>query len=177
MMLKVVTLISFLCLVSMESEAQGGSVQLNVKLYPIQTLLVNPSQADVNLEYITKEDYINGVMSEQPDHLTIYSTSGFQVKVNSNENLVGTTKTISANTIAISPSAGSKPINNNNVVYTEKQLSTAEQPIIISTKGGVDRSFNINYKGAGSNMYIDYYDASDTPSVYSCNVIYTIVSQ
>lgn len=176
-MIRWLTIFSFLSLISVKGMGQSSSVTLNVHLYPIQTLVVNPTQKEINLEYSTREDYMGGVVSEQPDHLTIYSTSGFQVKVNSNENLLNDTKSIPSNTVSIAASSGSKPIHQSSVTYIEKQLSTSEQPIIISSKGGIDRSFNINYKGAGADMYIDYYNAPDLTTTYSCNVIYTIVSQ
>ncbi len=165
---------AFFCsLLSFEGVAQN-SVTLNVNLYPIQTLLVNPSQKDVNLNYVTKEDYSNGVVAEQSDHLTIYSTGGFQIRVNNSEPLE---KKLPANSVTIIPSAGSKPIAQNRVAYLEKSLSEQEQPIITSTTGGINKSFNISYKGAGSNTYIDYYNSSDAITTYTYNIMYTIVSQ
>lgn len=161
-------------LLSLNSVAQN-SVTLNVKLYPIQTLVVNPSQQEVTLDYITKEDYMSGVSSEQTDHLTIYSTGGFQIKVNRSGELSG--KEFLSNTLSVVPSSGSNPMTSGYVEYMEKNLSEQEQPIITSTTGGIDKNFNISYKGAGADMYIDYYNASDNPTTYSYNVVYTIISQ
>lgn len=161
-------------LLMLDGMAQN-SVTLNVHLYPIQTLVVNPSQQDVTLNYITKEEYSSGVSAVQTDHLTIYSTGGFQVKVSTSGELSG--KDFPLNSISVIPSSGSKPIAEGNVEYHEKNISQQEQPIITSTRGGIDKNFNINYKGAGANMYIDYYSASDAPAVYSYDVVYTIVSQ
>jgi hypothetical protein len=172
MRISFLTAFFFFSLLILKASAQN-SVTLNINLYPIQTLVINPSQDEVTLNYTTKENYKSGVTSEQTDHLTIYSTSGFQIRVNSNP--LG--KKLPSNSIAIVPSSGSKPIIQSSVVYLEKNLSDQEQPIITSTTGGIDRNFNISYKGAGANMYIDYYDASDTATTYTYNVMYTIVSQ
>lgn len=63
--------------------AYAQNVTLNVKLKPIQTLVVNSRQRTVDLEYNSKEDYKNGVSKTNADHLNIYSTGGFQVNVKS----------------------------------------------------------------------------------------------
>lgn len=95
------------------STVQAQNVTLNVKLKPIQTLVVNNIQTTVNLEYSSKEDYSTGVTSTNADHLSIYSTGGFEVKVKSAAASMATTagsKTIYANSIQITASAGSKPV-------------------------------------------------------------------
>src|SRR5690606_14460417 len=71
-----------LVLTAFAANAQDtDQVALNVKLYPIQTIVVNA--ANVDLEYKTKTDYANGVTVSQGDHLTVYSTGGFTVNVKS----------------------------------------------------------------------------------------------
>lgn len=172
MVTRFIILISLFSLYSLNTQAQN-SVSLNVNLYPIQSIVINPNQQDVVLNYITKEDYNKGVQSEQTDHLIIYSTGGFQIRVNS---IVNSSKNPPLNSLSIAPSPGSKPIPSNNVSYTSKNLSELEQSIITSTTGGIDRNFNISYKGAGNDMYIEYYDSSTTPKNYTYNIVYTIVS-
>ena len=62
------------------------NVTLNVKLHPIQTLVVNESQKTVDLDYKTEVDYATGVSSKVlVDHLTVYSTGGFKVTVRSSD--------------------------------------------------------------------------------------------
>jgi capsular polysaccharide biosynthesis protein len=56
-----------------------ATVNLNVKLNAIQSITASASIVD--LEYKTIEDYNTGVKSPQVDHLTVYSTGGFVVKV------------------------------------------------------------------------------------------------
>lgn len=119
MFLRVLTTAFLLGSLPCELYAQN-SVTLNVNLYPIQTLMVNTSQKEVNLEFKTREDYRNGVVSEQQDHLTIYSTGGFQVKVSAVTAAID--KDVLSN-ISIMPSSGSKPLNQSHVIYTGKNIS------------------------------------------------------
>ena len=107
----------FCALVSGMALAQKtASATLNVKLYPIQTILIGTDNT-VNLEYQTKEDYSNGVTKTMNDHLIVYSTGGFAVKVKSeNENLVftkgSTTDNIAANTINLQATLGTGNVLN-----------------------------------------------------------------
>ncbi|WP_051884572.1 hypothetical protein [Chryseobacterium luteum] len=153
------------------------TVTLNVRLKPIQTLIVNNSQKVVNLDYVTKDDYTNGVTSVNTDHLSVYSTGGFQVKVKSaNSALQNGGKNIQANTIQIKATAGSEAVNG--AQYAQNvQLSANETTLVTSTNGGVDKKISIEYKGAGANAYLDNYIAGQDPTVYTTELTYTIVSQ
>ncbi|MGN7707266.1 hypothetical protein [Chryseobacterium sp. 22543] len=153
------------------------NVTLNVRLKPIQTLIVNPSQKVVNLDYKTKDDYANGVSSVNADHLSIYSTGGFQVKVKgANVALQSGAKNIQANTIQIKASAGTEVLNG--AQYAQNiQLSANDAILVTSANGGVDKKINIEYKGAGANAYLDNYIAGQDPTVYTTELTYTIISQ
>src|SRR5690606_19796747 len=73
-----------------ETQQRGDFATLNINLYPIQTLEINSAQKTVNLDYKTKLDYESGVNSDQIDHLKIYSTGGFSIKVRSaSDKLIG----------------------------------------------------------------------------------------
>jgi len=172
MFLRILTTAFLLGSLHCETYAQS-SVTLNVNLYPIQTLMVNASQKEVNLEYNTREDYRNGVVSEQQDHLTIYSTGGFQVKVSA---VTAAIDNGVLDNIIIMPSSGSKPLNQSHVVYTDKNISELEQPIISATKGAVDKNVNISYKGAGNDALMGF-AKNNTSTNQSYTVVYTIVSQ
>nr|WP_314498754.1 hypothetical protein [uncultured Chryseobacterium sp.] len=153
------------------------NVTLNVRLKPIQTLIVNNLQKTVNLDYVTKDDYNNGVSSVNTDHLNIYSTGGFQVKVKSaNAALQNGAKTIQSNTIQIKATAGSEAVNG--AQYAQNvQLSANETTLVTSSNGGVNKKISIEYKGAGGNAYLDNYIAGQDPTVYTTELTYTIVSQ
>ncbi|MCY0976465.1 hypothetical protein PGH12_04800 [Chryseobacterium wangxinyae] len=155
----------------------GQNVTLNVRLKPIQTLVVNDGQKIVNLDYVTKDDYANGVSSNNVDHLKIFSTGGFQVKVKSATSaLQSGSKNIQANTIRIIATAGSDAVNG--AQYAQGVLLSAnEANLVTSASGGVDKKISIEYKGAGSNTYIDNYIAGQDPTIYSTELTYTIISQ
>lgn len=170
---------------SIATKAQSGTsstdnVTLNVKLNPIQTLIVNQNQKEVNLEYTSVAQYANGVSSRQTDHLKIYSTGGFQVKVKSSGSELETAKTgpagkINANTIQIVPTAGTNPVDN--AQYTASSLSADEKVIVSATKGGVDKNISIEYQGAGADAYLNHYVAGQNPTKYTTSVTYTIIAQ
>lgn len=157
--------------------ANAQTVTLNVRLKPIQTLIVNTAQKTVNLDYTTRDDYANGVTSSNADHLTIYSTGGFQVKVKSaTAALQNGSKSIQANTIQVKASAGTDPVNGAQYAALSP-LSATETTLVTSAVGGVDKKISIDYKGSGANAYLDNYVANQNPSVYTTELTYTIISQ
>lgn len=162
------------CTYTTDSQAQN-KVTLNVNLKPVQTLVVNSAQKEVTLNYLTKDDYQNGVSNTQDDHLTIYSTGGFQVKVSSKAQ--ATSGSLPVSSLSIAPSSGSAPIAPQYVVYQENQLDVFEKPIITSNIGGINKNFNIAYRGAGANQYINDYDINAVTNNHLYDVTYTIISQ
>jgi len=153
---------------------------LNVILNPIQTLVVNPAQKTVDLEYKNISDYAAGVSSTQEDHLKIYSTGGFIVTVQSAIDDMARAKgseTISASTIKIKAENGSTNALTGATVGTEVSLSTTPTSLINSSTGGVDKNFNITYSGMGSDAYVNKYFKNETPTVYTTTVTYAIVAQ
>lgn len=185
--MKKIILASLMMLFGIASQAQDrntGNVTLNVKLHPIQTLVINPApnHQTVDLEYSSKADYAGGVTSGVlEDHLTVFSTGGFAVTVKSSSAHLTTTAVggahgdIEANTIQIVASDGTDAITNatNNTI----SLSGDGQTLVSSIYGAVDKTINIEYKGAGANNYINYYVAGQDPTVYTTELTYTIVAQ
>lgn len=158
-----------------------GTVNLNVKLHQIQTLVVNQSQSIVDLEYTTKEDYFSGVSSkQQDDHLTVFSTSGFKVTAKALAanftGVSGNTNVIPTTDISIAATAGS----NNNLEGTtlpSTNLSDAEAITLISSeKGGRDLNYNVKYSAKGGDEYINKYVKGENPTVYTTTVTYTITT-
>lgn len=174
--MKKIIIASFLVLGLAKVSAQN--VTLNVKLQPIQTLVVNNAQKNVDLNYVTKDDYKNGVASTNTDHLNIYSTGGFEVKVKSaNSSLNHTSgKNIQANTIEIKATAGSSAVTG--AQYSQNvKLSANETTLVTSTTGGVDKKISIEYKGAGADAYLNDYIAGQNPTIYTTELTYTIMSK
>jgi hypothetical protein len=164
--------------VTFTSQAQTTTT-LNVKLHPIQTLVVNPTQSEVDLEYVTTADYSGGVTNTQEDHLKIYSTGGFEVKVKSASNNLesgsnAVTSTLASNSIQVTASNGTQGIAG--ATFNPVNLEEDQNWIIKSTVGGVDKTFNVEYKGAGADQYVNLYNNAENPTVYSTVVTYTITA-
>lgn len=173
------TLLS-LVILSLQASAQSNEsvsdlITFNIRLHPIQTIEVTPLQKVVNLDYVTKADYENGVNVDQPDHLRVYSTGGFAVRVESANSLQksGSTEEIDVSDIIISPSAGSTEAAD--IHYPEVNLKATAQELISSTTGGINRKFNINYRAAGVNKYVDRYVNLENPTVYTGTITYSII--
>ena len=50
--------------------------------------------------------------------------------------------------------------------------------IVSSSKGGVDKTINVNYAAKGdNNAYLDYYQNTENPTVFTTTLTYTIVAQ
>lgn len=175
-------LTAIVALLGLTSFAQTDNVTLNVKLNPIQTLVVNTNQKVVDLNYVSKADYANGVTSTNDNHLTVYSTGGFQVKVKTatvtlDNTVAGTTSggVINASSIKVTPSAGTNGLTS--ATYTEKSLTNEDQTIVSSIVGGVDTNISVAYKGAGAEAYLNNYVAGQNPTIYTTQVTYTIIAQ
>lgn len=157
----------------------NDDVTLNVKLNPIQTLVVNSTHKNVDLEYKLTTDYSGGVSSLQKDHLKIYSTGAFIVQVASATNDIkraGGIETISASTIKVKAEVGTtSPLTGQTMA--EVSLSTTPTNLINSGVGGVDKNFNITYSGLDLNGYINNYFNDENPTVYTTTVTYTIAAQ
>lgn len=150
---------------------------VNVRLYPIQTILVNGSQKIVNLDYKSTDDYKNGVKLDESDHLTVYSTGAFAVKVKSSGAQLasahsGITEKIDASDIKLTPSLGSQQLTGSTL--TSVTLSQTPTTIIASNIGGVNKTFNVQYAAAGANSYINKYFNVESPTTYTTSVVYTI---
>jgi len=173
---------SLMMVCGIAAEAQTDNATLNVRLNPIQTLVVNAQQKTVNIDYLTKDHYKDGVSSKQANHLNIFSTGGFEVKVQSAGSELtkqGNTGNgnISAATIEIIASKGTQdPLTDadhkQNVV-----LSATEGIIVSSTKGARDKNIDIEYKAAGNDAYLDKYVANQTPTTFTTVVTYTIYAK
>lgn len=155
--------------------AQSDKTTINIRLFPIQTLEVNPSQKVVNLDYTTQEDYNNGVRLDEPDHLTMYSTGAFVVKVNTtNSSLQSNSGSdIPSSDILITPLEGSiNPLAS--AEFSSALLSTEPQTIISNDTGGINKTFGINYQAKGNQEYVDKYVANERFTAFTTDVIYSI---
>ena len=156
-----------------QTESQTkAKTNLTVTLNPIQIITIN--ETSVDLAYVTKKDYEDGVTAKKPKHLSIYSTGGFSVNVKSaTNNLIGVDKedkSIPSNTINLTASETGKAILSPASVALSQNGST----LFSSVKGGKDLAYDVSYKGAGLNNYFDKLFNQAKPSVFKTEVTYTI---
>ena len=163
--------------------AQSGSdvVTLNIRLLPIQTIVVNPSQKNTDLQYVTKEDYDNGVTLTLTDHLSVSSTGGFQINVlssNVNFTRAGSDDIIPVSDVVVSAESGSDNSLSNE--FSKVALSTNPESLIVSDNGGRDLKYDVTYDNTAgsSDKYINKTSGqSNLEVVYKTNITYTITSK
>lgn len=127
-----ITLIGMLfCAVAAQAQSQAN-VTLNVKLNPLMSIQV--LHPVVDLEYITEEDYVNNKSITLNDHISTFSTEGYQVKA------VYLQSDLETGAIGITPS-GSFP----HAVYSNIALSSTPQTIITSPVGGGKKRHTVKY--------------------------------
>jgi hypothetical protein len=170
------------CVNSVKAQTKtSDNVTVSIKFKPIQTIVVNPNQKTVNLVYKTKDHYASGVSETRNDHLEIFSTGGFEVKVSTDGDF--TRKgggTISADSVTVKADFGTGT-DNGKFTFTEVALSTTPKTLITADKGGRALKYNVTYDNtAGANdAYINKYISEDSEkgeSVYTAKVIYTIAT-
>ena len=157
-------LMAVLLLVTTMFAQTSQSVNFKINLYSVQSLVINPTQTEVELNYQSKEDYLNGVSTIQNDHLEIYSTGGFKIQAQSTD-LTNPEENIDLSSVTLVPSNGSNSIPGS--TYTTSTLSNNPVTIIESNIGGVDKNFSIEYIGAGSNQYVNKYHSGEEPTTYT----------
>lgn len=173
-----VTLVSVIFAGTANAQTATDNVTVNIKLQPIHTIVVNSGQKTVNLTYTTKDHYDQGVNVDQADHLEIFSTGAFEVRVKTNGDFKSGSEAIDANTVKLTPSAGTTKAISGSPTYTAVNLSGSDQPFIKSSAGGRDMKVSVNYKGAGSDEYLNKFSKSRGASenVYTAQVTYTILA-
>lgn len=154
---------------------ETDQVTLNIKLHPIQTLVVNGSK-EVDLNYTTKENYDQGVTVTQDNHLTFYSTGAFDINVKSEgTELKGKLGNIELSDVTIKATKGSVGIVD--ATYETITLSNSDNTLVTSNKGGVNQNVTVEYKAAGSDKYVNLYNKDENPTVFTTTVTYSIVAK
>lgn len=155
---------------------ETDNVTLNIKLNQIQTITVNAGQKEVDIEYISRDDYYEGVSITKDDHLRVFSTGGFQVKVNSGEFLTNGVDNINSSDVTVLATTGSTNGGYNSVVNAVALGD--EQTLITSETGGRDLNYNVTYstKPATKDKYLNLYDKNATSNVFTTEVTYTIAA-
>ena len=161
------------------------NVTLKIILKPIQSIVVTPSQNEVEFVYSSPKDYSEGVKKEMEDHLTVFSTGGFEVSVKAESDKikrVGGPDALSLSDIKIQVSRGSK--TNTNEKYPSVTLANNASNVIESTKGGRDLKYNVSYDNSagGNDKYLKEYRYIATAgtgrdAIYAADITYTIIAK
>lgn len=162
--------------VKAEGPVKSATVNLNIVLNPIQTITVNAGQKEVNIIYSSIDDYTNGVSVPQDDHIQVFSTGGFQVKVNSAENLTNNlNETISASDVTVLATNGADNEVENEII--EPVALGGDQILIASATGGRNLNYNVTYNNTlgAADKYLNLYD-KDANNIFTATVTYTIVA-
>jgi hypothetical protein len=171
-------------LAAKEAALVSDDVSLHVRLNPIQTIEVSASQRIVNIDYVTRADYQQGVSNTQGNHITIYSTGGFIVSVNSLEDYIknnysissGSKEMIPALGITVMASDGSNPLVG--ALYSANVPLSKEGAVLFSKlTGGVDKNFSITYTAENLDAYVNKQVNGEVETIYNTTVVYTIASQ
>ena len=148
--------------------AQSGQTTVNIKLNPMQAILVN--DAEVNIVYDDLDDYNIGVDKQMDNHLTVYSVGGFIVNVKSSGDFMGTNGSIeAADVIITATAAGDSP-----GTFATVTLSTSETPLITSTIGGFEKYYNVNYSNILAGQAFAYANLEE--DTYTAEVTYEIIA-
>lgn len=175
--LAAVTLISVAFVGTANAQTTSADVTVNIKLHKVQSIAVSTSTVD--LEYKTESDYRNGVDVALNDHLTVFSTGGFVVKVKTDGDFKkGASETIAANTVQVVADNGTKTPTGTLTYASGLALSTTQTPLITSQKGGSDLKFKVTYKGGKGDDYIvdRFKDSDGNPNIYTAKVTYEIIA-
>lgn len=162
-----------------QTATASDQVTVNIKLKPIHTLVVNSGQKNVDLTYSTKLHYSGGVEAPQADHLEIFSTGAFEVKVKTDGDFKSGSESILASSVKVTSSAGTiNPIPGSPTYSQDMKLSASDQSFIKSTTGGRDMKVNVNYKGAGGDDYLNKFSKNRgaAENVFVAQVTYTILA-
>lgn len=140
-----------------ELEAQSSAdVTFSVRLRRLQSITVNNSSVAIDIS--TPDEYRNGKVDISDRQITLNSTSGYQVTVNTTGNLVNENDNSSIPADAIKLSAGTDEDQANSAVFSDVSLGTGGQGsnvLIDSDLGVLNRDFNITYSVAGGSYLLN----------------------
>jgi hypothetical protein len=134
----------------------SDNATLNVVLADVRSIIVNPAQNAVQLDFVTATDYQVGVTKTEVAHLNVTSTGAFQVKVKaSTDQLVNGANSIPVNTIILTPNISANSTLPAGAVFTPVTLSAIAQQLIQSSNGSPKVEFDVEYKSSGGDPYIN----------------------
>lgn len=173
-MYRVLGIIGLIILGISDLRAQA-TVKINIVLNHVQNLTINPDQHVVNLNYNTLEDYRNGVEITKNAHLSVFSTTPYEVKVKLAQTeflkLDGEVEDkITMPDIQIVPLSEQE---NREVQFTSSTLTPEGRKIISSMVPTISSVFNIQYKGPKGESLMRYAERNKTVTFHN-DILYSI---
>jgi len=165
------------------NRVSSDAVTVNLKFKPIQSIQINPAQNTVDFVYDTPEEYTNGLDGADKtltknDHLTVYHSGPFDVKVTSTGFTDGS-NALTGDHVTVKASKGAS-MTRDNFTYSDpvSLAAVTGASLIESTGGGMGLTFDITYDHTGfaNGDYINK-DFDSAEKVYSATVTYTIQSR
>lgn len=179
-----VVVATLLLLAAQRIGAQSSSAQvtINLRFLPVQTISVKSTEKVIDLLYATTENYENGVSVTHDDHLSVFSSGGFQVAVettDANFTHNGGAETIPVGDVVVRADNGSS--NNQMAQFTDAALSTSPSPLISSIDDGNDLAYTVTYDntdaGSGQKYINRYLNNDQLETQYTATVIYSITAK
>lgn len=161
---------------------QEGDVKLTLNLHPFQSISIGGTDGsgsgstgeNVVLNYVSAEDYKNGVSTTMNDHISVVAAGQYAVYAEAKEaNFTGHAGDVATSTIKLSAEQGTTK-GSTAATFTDVSLSQTAAKLISSTTGtGTGNTFNVTYTGAGNNAYVDKL-VDNKLTTYETTVTYTI---
>ncbi|MCJ8497369.1 hypothetical protein MVI27_03745 [Chryseobacterium salipaludis] len=158
---------------TLQAPSVSDQVTLNVKLNAIQTLVVKNNQKNITLEYKTKKHYQDGVKSENKDHLTVYSTGGFQLMVESSNSEFND---LGVRLIATKGTTDGLENFRDKDILVSTLNDAAKKTLYTAAYGKNDSSINVTYAGKGNNAYFTKL-GTEQSKTFTTTLTYTLTPQ
>ena len=173
-MYRVLGIIGLIILGITDLRAQA-TVKINIVLNHVQNLTINPDQHVVNLNYNTLEDYRNGVEITKNAHLSVFSTTPYEVKVKLAQTEFLKLGSEGEDKITM-PDVQIVPLSeqeNSEVQFTSSTLTPEGRKIISSMVPTISSVFNIQYKGPKGESLMRYAERNKTVTFHN-DILYSI---
>ncbi|MBE8719307.1 hypothetical protein [Sphingobacterium pedocola] len=151
------------------------SARVHVVLHRVQNLTVNPTQQTTTLTYKTLDDYQNGVEVLQKEHLNVFSTTGYVVKVRLgapryHQLIAGNEEQVDMPAIRISAqSVAAQPLTE----FTPQFAGATNETIISNRSASMTEVFDVRYQGPGNNVMSRFVQGAEVTEL-SNTVVYSI---